>query len=296
MGIRPENLAWVTAADDQATRAGLPAHARPPANRPAVQTDPIRARATEAAHYFAALHPDRLDPYNGHWSASQPCSVGAHLAHILGLRAPDRHAAAGAWAAAFGGNRAHAILMLRAAGAPHDPFTRHAWTVNPAVVFSRVATLETLPPLVDADLSHAALCHADLNRADLARANLSGTDLRQACLSDADLRDADLRQAIASGADLRHADLSGARLRGADLRNASFHAANLTGADLREARLDGADMSHAALDRADCAGADLRNACLAYSSAAGAGFRCADMRRADLAGATGLEIRGARVL
>lgn len=262
------------------------------------ETNPIRGAATAAADYFAALHPDWIDPDETRWSDSEPCSIGAHLAHLLGLRAPDLHAAAGAdaWAAALGGTRAHAILMLRAAGGPHDPFNWHDWTVEPAVVFSRVGACSGLPSLVDANLSQTLLFHAELDGTDLTRANLTGADLREASMFDTGLREADLRQAIASGAELGHADLSGARLRGADLRNADFRGASLAGADLREARLEGADISHAALDRADCARADLRNACLAFSSAAGASFRGADMRRARLAGATGLDIRGARVL
>lgn len=239
------------------------------------ESNPIRSAATAAADYFAEIHPDWIDPNQGRWSDTQASCVGAHLAHALGLRAPDLHAAAGAdaWAAALGGNRAHTILMLRAAGAPHDPFIWHAWTVEPAVVFSRVASYIALPSLDDADLSHTALWQADLSRAHLTRANLTAADLRAARMRDADLREADFRHAIASGADLDHANLTGARLRRADLRNASFRGAVLTGADLREARLEGADMSHATLDRADCAGANLRNASLARSSAAAAGFR-----------------------
>lgn len=259
------------------------------------ESNPIRDSATAASEYFAALHPDWVHPANSHWSDNEASCVGAHLARMLGLRIPHRHVTAGAdaWAAALGANRAHAVLMLRAAGAPHDPFGRHEWTVEPAAVFFRVASLETLPPLAGADLSRTALWQADLSAAALAGANLTGADLRAARMPDADLRKADLRQAIATGADLGHANLSDARLRQADLHNASLRGATLTGADLREARLEGADMSRAALDRADCTRADLRNASLAFSAAAATRFRGADMRGTDLAGATDLDIRGA---
>ena len=211
------------------------------------------------AKYFSDLPPERIDQARGEWDPERPCCVGAHLAHLLldVDENDDLHFYGGvdAWAAGMGGNRAHAILLLRQAGAGLDPLGSEAWATPAATVFARLSAVETLPDLRGAHLREADLREADLREADLRGAHLRGADLRGA-----DLRGADLRWANLRWAKLYEADLEGADLRGADLRGADLRGADLRGADLRGANLRGANLYEADLEGADLRGAKLRGA------------------------------------
>ena len=208
---------------------------------------------SEITHYFRTLPADRLDQNNGFYDIDEPnkpCCVGAHLAHLLS-EGDSYMDGADAWAKLAGGNRAHAILILRECGAPHDPFGVAPWETPPAEVFARAEQVEGLPSLRGADLSGA-----DLSGADLRKANLGGADLRDADLSGADLSGANLWGAVLRGAHLSRANLEGGNLRGADL-SADLRGAHLEGAHLEGAHLEGADLRDADLSGAHLEGADL---------------------------------------
>lgn len=196
----------------------------------------IATVAADAATYFREMAPRMVVQHEGCYSVGQPCCVGAHLAGHLGLdRSPsdyDYLRGADAWARRVGGNRAHAILLLRAAGAPHDPFGLETWAVPPAEVFARVAEAESLPSLEGADLAGIDLSGADLHDAGFRGADLQGADLWKANLEGANLRCACLFGARLDEAILRGADLRGADLRDTDLKCASLEGADLTGASL----------------------------------------------------------------
>ena len=186
--------------------------------------------------YFDDLAPDRIDQGIGTYEAEDPCCVGSHLAHLLQASCPahvtEYLAGADALARRLGGTRAHLILMLRECGASHDPFDNAPWHLPAAEVFQRLATIETLPSLVGADL-HAT----NLRGADLVGVNLSGVNLCEAKCLWADLRRADLTEANLREADLARADLSGANLTRATcswetLTKANLKGANLTGAEI----------------------------------------------------------------
>jgi uncharacterized protein YjbI with pentapeptide repeats len=117
---------------------------------------------------------------------------------------------------------------------------RSRW-VSSTIVYQ--STKETIREAVlDANLSGADLCDADL-----CNANLSGADLCNANLRNANLSDADLCSANLSNANLRNANLRGADLCDADLCNADLCNANLSGADLCSTNLSGADLCSANL-------------------------------------------------
>ena len=201
--------------------------------------------------YFKRLSPDLVDQREPRYHPHRPCCVGAHLASVFCAPETDYLRGADAWASAVGGNRAHAILLLRNAGAAFDPFSGARWPTPPARVFARVAKLETLPDLVGADLEHVDLHEADLRGADLSRAylehvdlheaDLRGADLSRAYLKHANLRTAKLDGTILHGAVLRHADLTGATLDGTDLRGADLSYADLSDLDLSTTRLNRAN-------------------------------------------------------
>ena len=205
-----------------------------------------RAATQTAADYFATLPAERINPLFLLYEGEFPCCVGAHLAHVFAADGEGTYRqGVDAWARAVGGNRAHAILLLRNAGAPHDPFGPAQWPTPPHIVFRRVAAIETLPPLRGMDLSRLDLSHSRLADADLAGAKfhhsvLEGVNLTGADLTGADLRDAHLQQADLTGATLHRADLSwvfavGATFARADLSQAKLPYADLTGANLRDA-------------------------------------------------------------
>ena len=117
-------------------------------------------------------------------------------------------------------NRAHLVIMLREAGAGHDPFGNAEWSSTPAQVWENLAQVEQLPNLNGADLSGLDFKWADLDGADLSNADLTGANLRWASLMDTNLPGADLRGAIVDGTILVEADLTGANVTGVNLRSA----------------------------------------------------------------------------
>ena len=78
-----------------------------------------------------------------------------------------------AWGRMMGANRAHLVIMLREAGAGHDPFGDAEWPSTPTQVWENLAKVEQLPNLDGADLSGL-----DFKWADLSNTDLTGTDLR----------------------------------------------------------------------------------------------------------------------
>ena len=166
------------------------------------------------------------------------------------------------WCLLIKANRAHLVIMLREAGAGHDPFGGSEWPSTPAQVWENLAKVEQLPNLEGADLSGLDFKWADLDVADLKGANLSGANLSWASLMDTDLKDANLTGADLRWATLDGADLSNANLTGADLRWTVLPDADLPGADLRGATIDGTILVDADLTRANLTGVNLRSAYL----------------------------------
>ena len=131
------------------------------------------------------------------------------------------------WCLMMKANRAHLVIMLREAGAGHDPFGDAEWSSTPAQVWENLGQLEQLPTLNGADLSGTDFKWADLNGADLEGADLTGTDLRWTGLAGANLSNADLRGAIVGGTALDRADLTGANMTGVCLNHAYLDEARL---------------------------------------------------------------------
>ena len=183
----------------------------------------------DITHYFKSLPPSRINQGIGTYSPTRACCVGSHLAHILGAGSSYLKGA-DAWAALVGGNRAHAILLLRAAGAPHRPFGTGQWKAPPHEVFAKLHHIETLPALTGADLSGNDLRWADLTGADLFGANLRMTSLYRANLAGANLSGTNLYQAFLYGTNLSKANLYGANLTEANMSEANLYGANFEGA------------------------------------------------------------------
>ncbi len=184
--------------------------------------------------YFETLPAAQIDQANGYYGEDSPCCVGAHLAHCLAGQVNFRDGL-NAWAKLIGGTVAHAIVLLRTCGAPHDPFGQSPWEFPVAEVFRRVTQIENLPSLVGADFTNI-----DFYKADLSGANLSGATFFQACLAKANL----------SGSNLAGANLSEANLFGANLSNADVSGANVLGAYLVRVNITGADLSRTDLSQA----------------------------------------------
>ena len=229
-----------------------------------------------AADYFAALPAHRIDQSSADYHPTAPCCVGAHLAHAFGVAAQhdrDYLTGAEAWAQAVGGNRAHVVLLLRAAGAhPYDPFGMEPWPTPPAEVFRRLRAIETLPELRGAHLQYVHLTEADLSGMDFTGAHLEcaflcGSTLTGASFRETDLTSANLSTIMAADADFSRANLYEATLLQAKLQRAKFHDADLRYADLTAADLTGADLTATHLAFTDLTQADLTRADLRRSVA-----------------------------
>jgi len=141
----------------------------------------------------------------------------------------------------------------------------------------------------DADLNHAVLRDANLDRARAVKADLSHADLSGAWLVKLIANEANLAHANLSGSNIRTgffdgADLEKANLQGADLRRTSFATANLAGACFREADLRKACLTAATVDDADFSKADLCGAILSGLKLRLACFTNARFRGAQLVG------------
>ena len=147
------------------------------------------------------------------------------------------------WCLTMKANRAHLVIMLREAGAGHDPFGNAEWPSTPAQVWENLAQVQQLPTLDGADLSGVDFKWADLGLTKLSNVDLTGADLRWANMDGVDLKGANL-----TGADLRWATLAGANLSNADLRGAIIDGTNLDEADLTGANLTGVNLHSAYLD------------------------------------------------
>ena len=195
---------------------------------------------------------NRINQRVGYYiSEDQPCCVGAHMAKLLDVaesETTDFLDGIDAWIELVGGNRAHAILMLRYAGAGKQPLSDTTWPVEPKKVFENLRAIEILPSLSGATFMNEVLFNVDFSGLDLSssvfkecavgNANFTGCIMRRC-----DFRDADAMYANFSGADLTTADFTRA-----DLQNAKFHNANLTDVNFRDAELDGADFDGAILE------------------------------------------------
>ncbi len=141
---------------------------------------------------YPAVTAPGITQSQGEWQEDGRCCAGARMAHALGVASGNFLDGVDAWAREMGGNRAHAILMLRRAGAGLDPLGPEEWPISPRDVWANLSSEEELPLLAGAnlrgsDLRGADLRNPDLTEADLAGADLTGADLRGACLDSANL-------------------------------------------------------------------------------------------------------------
>ena len=242
----------------------------------------LPAPSEQAATYFEQLPSQHVDQSWPSYYPQAPCCIGAHLAHIYGVtrgRKRDFLRGADAWARAVGGNRAHAILLLRNAGAAHDPFGPAQWPTPPHIVFRRVAAIEALPLTDSADLSNCRLQHAYLAGTDFRNADFSGGTLQAADLTGTNLAGARLRGTILDDAKLIAATLDGADLEGAWLPRANLTGAKLTGVTLQRSILEAATLIRADLTAAVLRDAVLRDANLNRANLTGADFTGAETER-----------------
>ena len=167
-----------------------------------------------------------VDPSRENWQKDNWHSLIVQLFHTPSTlnNLPD------AWRLLMKANRAHLIILLREAGAGHEPFCDSGWSSTPTQVWENLAKVKQLPNLngadfygVDfkwADLKGADRSGADLQGANLSNTNLSAADLRWANLMEANLKDAYLRDTTIDGTILVEANLTGTKLIEAHLRSA----------------------------------------------------------------------------
>ena len=79
-----------------------------------------------------------------------------------------------AWCLIMKANRAHLVIMLREAGAGHDPFGNAEWSSTPTQVWEKLAQVQQLPTLDGADLSGVDFKWADLGLTKLSNVDLTG--------------------------------------------------------------------------------------------------------------------------
>ena len=86
------------------------------------------------------------------------------------------------WINKVGGNRLHAILMLRQAGAGHNPLKMGEWPTRPQEVLENLKMIKELPPLTNQDFSFSNLIGISLKKLDL-----SGSSFKNALMMETKL-------------------------------------------------------------------------------------------------------------
>ena len=112
------------------------------------------------------------NPFQEYWWNDHRYSPTAQPFHALSSANVHPYSLPDTWGEMMNANRAHLVIMLREAGAGHDPFRNAEWSSTPAQVWENIAQMEQLPDLKDADLSGV-----DFKWANLIGTNLKGTDL-----------------------------------------------------------------------------------------------------------------------
>ena len=227
-------------------------------------------KGIEVFEKVAELPDELIDQENGNYEEGMPCCVGAHLANILeGSPSTACHFPAtacdftdgiDAWAELMGGNRAHAILLLRQAGAGMFPIGNCDWDLPVSEVWENLKKIEELPSLVGANLAEEILHYADLSDSDFTKANFTEADLQESVLKNSNFTRADFTFAYMEEANLKGANLFCANLLHANLTDANLTNAILIGADLSNADLSGAILKGANLSSANLKGAKINMA------------------------------------
>ena len=169
-----------------------------------------------------------------------PCCVGAHLANLLGVNegnGSDYMRGTDAWIDLIGGNRAHAILLLRLAGAGLYPLGSEPWIIPVKQVWQNLWKIEELPVLAEANLRGMDFDHADMRNVKLKRkhpevCSYYATDFERASLYGSNFAYTDLRAANLKGANLEHANFEGANLSDAYLNGVTLGNTNFKNADM----------------------------------------------------------------
>ena len=248
---------------------------------------------SQLVDYFKAAEKrgliDQSEPtfYAGFASA---CCVGAHLAnYLLNTATVDKQRSfqegIDAWAAKIGGNRLHAIRLLRDAGANHNPFNALSWELPPSKVFAKLAAVETLPDLSSYDFSDCWLPDLIATGECLAYSSFVSSTLTNANLENADLTECDFSNATADYADFSDTQLQAAQFRYADVSHSFFRKISAENADFSNAFAYSADFSHAELEKANFSVVDLSKSDFTDAYLVGADFTGANLTQANFTGA-----------
>lgn len=174
---------------------------------PEVLLDPIKP--------MIFLDPDMFYQAGGSYMDSEtPCCVGAHMANLLDVAyncEDDFLAGIDKWISIVGGNRAHAILMLREAGAGHNPLSGVQWATPFSDVWQNLWRIEQLPSLSNVDLSGTCLHEVNFKRMDLHGSSFSAAYVNESNFKHANLRNCNFHKADCEGANFKYANLSNAR-------------------------------------------------------------------------------------
>ena len=177
---------------------------------------------------IALLPPDSFDQ-NCPVYRENACCVGAHLAGILDVSEgfdSDFHRGADEFARILDVSRAHVTLLLRQAGAPHDPFGIQDWEIPVADVWAKLRTIEEFPPIQNTDFSRC-----DLSGADMSYYDFSGSNFFRAYLGETQMLGATFLNCC-----FDEACMERAKVAGADFEGATFNLTDVAECYLHEAK------------------------------------------------------------
>ena len=218
------------------------------------------------------------------------CCVGVRMAMHLKVEQdsvkPLYLAGVDRWMEEMQGNRAHAIILLRQAGACHDPFSGRSWPKSVDEVLEKLAKTESMPWLISQDFNNTNLSNANLDYAAFVGSQFKGAHITASTLKYAKMNSAVLVEADLRDSKFIRADLTRAQLNTALVSRTDFCDAVLVSANMQYHRSGGkTDFTRASMVAADLEGARLRDCNFGRADLTGAIFKKASIERSNFDGA-----------
>ena len=176
--------------------------------------------------------PERITQWKPKPNEKGYCSIGARLAMTLNTlpswEAPACLNGIDEWIKTAGGNRLHAILLLRQAGAGYYPFEGTDWQHSPEVVLANIKKIKELPSILQENFRFCDLQGIQLSKLDLSKSDFQNADFAKSKLTDinfykTNLRGATLNNASIINCNFKEADITTIKLEGTFMLNSNLN-------------------------------------------------------------------------
>ena len=182
----------------------------------------------EAIHHWPS---HRIRPSNGKLEKDGYCCIGARLAMLADLTIKHKYLyylqGIDNWIQTVNGNRLHAILLLRQAGAGHDPLAGEGWETIPERVIKNLKKIEELPNIKGENFSNCSLTEIELKDLDLSGTSFYWGNMKHSKLENIIFNNCDFRSALLYGSTVENCEFKNAKIEDAWIEKATFKNSSL---------------------------------------------------------------------